>query len=167
MYLLTSTGKKIEEMLTTHEKHEIDEAIRLVPVRKAAGIEALKIVQEHRRWVSDESLTDIALYMGMSVEELDSVATFYNMIFRRPVGRHVILLCDSISCWVMGYESIQEYFKKNLGIGLGETTSDGRFTLLPNWCLGTCDCAPALMIDNDLHRNLSLNELDEVLKKYE
>ncbi len=154
-------------MLTTHEKHEIDEAIRLVPVRKAAGIEALKIIQEHRRWVSDESLNDIALYMGMSVEELDSVATFYNMIFRKPVGRHVILLCDSISCWVMGYEDIQEYFKKQLGIGLGETTSDGRFTLLPNCCLGTCDCAPALMIDNDLHRNLTIKQLEDILKKYE
>lgn len=154
-------------MLTTHEKNEIDEAIRLVPVRKAAGIEALKIIQEHRRWVSDESLNDIALYMGMSVEELDSVATFYNMIFRKPVGRHIILLCDSISCWVMGYEDIQEYFKKQLGIGLGETTSDGRFTLLPNCCLGTCDCAPALMIDNDLHRNLTIKQLEEILKKYE
>jgi len=154
-------------MLTKEEKHEIDEAIRLVPVRKAAGIEAMKIVQERRRWVSDESLNDIALYMGMSVEELDSVATFYNMIFRRPVGRHVILLCDSISCWVMGYEDIQEYFKKRLGIGLGETTTDGRFTLLPNVCLGTCDCAPALMIDNDLHRNLTIDQLEEILKKYE
>ena len=154
-------------MLTTEEKHEIDEAIRLVPVRKAAGIEAMKIVQEHRRWVSDESLNDIALYMGMSVEELDSVATFYNMIFRKPVGRHVILLCDSISCWVMGYEDIQEFFKKRLGIGLGETTIDGRFTLLPNCCLGTCDCAPALMIDNDLHRNLTLDQLEEILKKYD
>jgi NADH-quinone oxidoreductase subunit E len=161
------TGKKSKGMLTTHEKNEIDEAIRLVPVRKAAGIEALKIIQEHRRWVSDESLNDIALYMGMSVEELDSVATFYNMIFRKPVGRHVILLCDSISCWVMGYEDIQEYFKKHLGIGLGETTSDGRFTLLPNCCLGTCDCAPALMIDNDLHRNLTIKQLEDILKKYE
>ena len=154
-------------MLTTEEKHEIDEAIRLVPVRTAAGIEAMKIVQERRRWVSDESLSDIAVYMGMSVEELDSVATFYNMIFRKPVGRHVILLCDSISCWVMGYENIQEYFKKRLGIGLGETTTDGRFTLLPNCCLGTCDCAPALMIDNDLHRNLTIDQLEEILKKYE
>jgi NADH-quinone oxidoreductase subunit E len=154
-------------MLTTEEKHEIDEAIRLVPVRKAAGIEAMKIVQERRRWVSDESLNDIALYMGMSVEELDSVATFYNMIFRKPVGRHVILLCDSISCWVMGYENIQEYFKKRLGIGFGETTADGRFTLLPNCCLGTCDCAPALMIDNDLHRNLTIDQLEEILRKYE
>lgn len=154
-------------MLTSKEKHEIDEAIRLVPVRKAAGIEALKIVQEHRRWVSDESLHDIASYMHMSVEELDSVATFYNMIFRKPVGRHVILLCDSISCWVMGYEEIQEYFRKQLGIELGETTADGRFTLLPNCCLGTCDCAPAIMIDSDLHRNLTIGQLEDILKKYE
>ena len=154
-------------MLTTEEKIEIDHAISLVPVRKAAGIEALKIVQEHRRWISDESLRDIASYMDMSPEELDSVATFYNLIFRRPVGRHIILLCDSISCWVMGYESILQYLTKKLGIKHGETTADGRYTLLPNCCLGTCDCAPALMIDEDLYRNLTTDQLDEILAKYE
>jgi NADH-quinone oxidoreductase subunit E len=67
----------------------------------------------------------------------------------------------------MGYEHIQEYFKKTLGIGLGETTTDGRFTLLPNCCLGTCDCAPALMIDSDLYRNLTLEQLDDILKQYQ
>lgn len=154
-------------MLTAEEKHEIEKAISLVPVKKAAGIEALKIVQEHRRWVSDESLRDVAAFMDMSPEELDSVATFYNMIFRKPVGRHVILLCDSISCWVMGYERILEHLMKHLKIKYGETTTDGRYTLLPNCCLGTCDCAPALMIDNDLYRNLTIEELDEILKKYE
>jgi len=112
-------------------------------------------------------LQDIAAYMNMSVEELDSVATFYNMIFRKPVGRHVILLCDSISCWVMGYEDILEALKSRLGIKFGETTADGRFTLLPNVCLGTCDCAPALMIDNDLYRNLTGSQIDDILKKYE
>lgn len=154
-------------MLTTEEIHEIEKAISLVPVRKAAGIEALKIVQEHRRWVSDESLREVAAYMKMSPEELDSVATFYNMIFRRPVGRHVILVCDSISCWVMGYENILAHLTSHLGIKLGQTTKDDRFTLLPNCCLGTCDCAPALMIDNDLYRNLTTDQLDEILAKYE
>ncbi|HYG03957.1 MAG TPA: NAD(P)H-dependent oxidoreductase subunit E, partial [Chryseosolibacter sp.] len=86
-------------MLSPKEKAEIDKAISEVPVRKAAGIEALKIVQEHRRWISDESLQDVADYMKMSPAELDSVATFYNLLFRKPVGRHVILICDSISCW--------------------------------------------------------------------
>lgn len=154
-------------MLTAEEKLEIEKAISLVSVKKAAGIEALKIVQEHRKWVSDESLKDIARFMDMSPEELDSVATFYNLIFRKPVGRHVILLCDSISCWVMGYENILEHLTKQLKIKFGETTTDGRYTLLPNCCLGTCDCAPALMIDHDLYRNLTIDQLDEILKKYE
>jgi NADH-quinone oxidoreductase subunit E len=154
-------------MLTAEEKHEIEKAISLVPVRKAAGIEALKIVQERRKWVSDENLKDVADFMDMSPEELDSVATFYNLIFRKPVGRHVILLCDSISCWVMGYETILEHLTNELNIKYGETTPDGRYTLLPNCCLGTCDCAPALMIDNDLYRNLTTDQLDDILKKYE
>lgn len=154
-------------MLTTEEIHEIDKAISLVPVRKAAGIEALKVVQDRRRWVSDESLQDVAAYLRISPEELDSVATFYNMIFRRPVGRHIILLCDSISCWVMGYENILEHLTAHLGIGYGETTPDGKYTLLPNCCLGTCDCAPALMIDHDLYRNLTTDQLDEILQKYD
>lgn len=155
------------QMLTAEEKHEIEKAISLVPVKKAAGIEALKIVQERRRWVSDESLRDVAAFMEMSPEELDSVATFYNLIFRKPVGRHIILLCDSISCWVMGYENILEHLTTQLEIKYGETTKDGRYTLLPNCCLGTCDCAPALMIDNDLYRNLTIDQVDEILKKYE
>ena len=154
-------------MLTAEEKHEIEKAIQQVPVKKAACVEALKIVQEHRRWISDESLKEVAAFMDMSAEELDSVATFYNLIFRKPVGRHVILLCDSISCWVMGYEAIRDQLTRQLQIKYGETSSDGRFTLLPNPCLGTCDCAPALMIDNDLYRNIKVDQLDEILKKYE
>jgi len=154
-------------MLTAEEKKEINAAIHVVPYKKAACIEALKVVQNHRRWVSDESLKDIAAYMEMTTEELDSVATFYNLIFRKPVGRHIILVCDSISCWVMGYESLRDELTKLLEIKLGETSSDNRFTMLPNPCLGTCDCAPAMMIDNDLYRNITLDQLSNILKKYE
>ena len=153
-------------MLSQEEMHEIDQAIAQVPVRKAAGIEALKIVQSKRRWISDDTLKEVASYMEMSAEELDSVATFYNLLFRRPVGRHVILLCDSISCWVMGYENIRGALEEKLKITYGQTTDDERFTLLPNCCLGTCDCAPAMMIDNDLYRNLKLSELDGILSQY-
>ena len=153
-------------MLTIEEQNEIEKAISIVPVRKSACIEALKVVQQHRRWISDESLRDVADYMDMTPEELDSVATFYNLLFRKPVGRHIILLCDSISCWVMGYEQIRNTLIEKLGIKYGETTSDDRFTLLPNCCLGTCDTAPALMIDKDLYKNVRPEQLDEILKKY-
>ena len=154
-------------MLTKEERHDIDEAIRIVPYKQAACIEALKIVQEHRRWISDESLLDIAQYMEMSTAELDSVATFYNLIFRKPVGRHIILICDSISCYVLGYERLSAYIKNNLKIDYGATTADGRFTLRPNPCLGTCDHGPALMIDNDLYRDVAIEHLDAILNKYE
>lgn len=137
-----------------------------MPYPKAACVEALKIVQEHRRWISDASLAEVAEYLGMSVDELDSVATFYNLLFRKPVGRHVILVCDSISCWVMGYEQLQLALREKLGVDYGEMTGDGRFTMLPNPCLGTCDCAPALMVDGDLYRNVKLDELDDILARY-
>jgi NADH-quinone oxidoreductase subunit E len=153
-------------MLTLEEEHEIDEAIKVVPYRKAACIEALKIVQGHRRWISDESLREVAGYLHMSPEELDSVATFYNMIHRRPVGRHIILMCDSISCWIMGYEKLRDIVMDRLSIRYGETTHDNRFTLLPNPCLGTCDHAPALMIDNDLYQDVTADKLNEILEKY-
>lgn len=153
-------------MLSKEEIKEIEEAISIVPVRKAACIEALKVVQAHRRWISDDSLKDVAAYMNMTTEELDSVATFYNLLFRRPVGRHVILVCDSISCWVMGYEKVRDHLIQKLGIKYGQTTADDRFTLLPNCCLGTCDTAPAMMIDGDLYQNVTLAQLDEILSKY-
>jgi NADH-quinone oxidoreductase subunit E len=154
-------------MLSTEEIGEIEKEIRLVPVRKAACIEALKIVQHHRGWVSDETLKEVAQLMNMSAEELDSVATFYNLIYRQPVGRHVILLCDSISCWVMGYEKLRVQLIEKLGIRYGQTTADNRFTLLPNVCLGCCDGAPALMIDHDLYRDVTPDQLDEILNRYE
>lgn len=153
-------------MLSKEEIRRIDHEIALVPVRRAACIEALKIVQHHRGWISDESLHAIAAHMEMSAEELDSVATFYNLIFRKPVGRNIILLCDSISCYVMGYEKIYEHLQALLHIKFGETTSDDRFTLLPNPCLGCCDHAPTLMINQDTYRGLTNEKLDEILKEY-
>jgi len=153
-------------MLSQEEINEINHEISLYPVKSGACIEALKVVQKHRGWVEDEAIKDIARHLEMSAEEVDSVATFYNMIFRKPVGRNVILLCDSISCWLLGYEKLQDYFKNKLGIGFGETSKDGRFTLLPMPCLGTCDHAPALMINNDLHRDLTEEKLEQILKEY-
>ncbi|MFX1705227.1 NADH-quinone oxidoreductase subunit NuoE [Chitinophaga sp. CC14] len=153
-------------MLSAIEIEQITHEMQQVPVKKAACIEALKIVQGQRRWVSDESVADIAAILDMSTAEVDSVATFYNLIFRRPVGRHVILLCDSISCYVMGYTEIKQQLMELLQIKYGQTTPDERFTLLPNACLGTCDHAPAMMIDNDLYRDLTTASLPQILDQY-
>jgi NADH-quinone oxidoreductase subunit E len=153
-------------MLTPVEQNAINHEVSLLPHKKAAVIEALKIVQKERGWISDESVEAIAAHLEMSPAEVDSVATFYNLIFRKPVGRHIILLCDSITCYVMGYQSIYLALQQQLEIKFGETTLDNRFTLLPNACLGCCDHAPALMIDNDLYRDVKVEDLGTVLQNY-
>jgi NADH-quinone oxidoreductase subunit E len=152
-------------MLTEEERREIEEELGHYSQKRAACIEALKIVQRHRGWISDE-IADIAEMLDMSVDELDNVATFYSLIFRKPVGRHVILICDSVSCWVTGYDPLRDHIEKRLGIGLGETTADGRFTLLPTACLGACDLAPVMMIDDILYGNLTPDKIDELLAKH-
>jgi NADH-quinone oxidoreductase subunit E len=152
--------------LSAEERQEIEAEFARYPTKRTVCIDAMKIVQRHRGWVSDESLQDIAQLLGMSLDELDGVATFYNLLFRRPVGRHVVLLCDSVSCWIMGYDRLRERLCSKLGARLGETTADGRFTLLPIVCLGTCDHAPAMMVDEDLHRDLNPDTAEQALDSY-
>ena len=154
-------------MLSDTERHEIEHEIAILPRRSGACVEALRTVQRHRGWVDDTAVGDIAEFLGMSKEDVDSVATFYNLIHRRPVGRHVIHLCTSVTCWILRYREIESALRRELGIGLGETTDDDRFTLLPIQCLGDCDHAPALMVDDDLHHDLSPDDLPSILGRYD
>jgi len=151
-------------MLTAEERQEIEAELAHYPTKQAVCIDAMKIVQRHRGWVSDESILAIAELLEMSPSDLDGVATFYNLIFRRPVGRHVIMLCDSVSCWIMGYERIRAHLTEQLGIEFGETTPDNRFTLLPIVCLGACQHAPALLVDNELHGDVDAAKIDILLE---
>jgi NADH-quinone oxidoreductase subunit E len=153
-------------MLTEEEIKEIKEEIKQYPYPAVACIDALKIVQHHRGWISDESVKDIAQLLCISNEEVDGVATFYSRIYRKPVGRNVILICDSVSCMIMGYESLYDFISKKLGIGFGGTTTDGRFTLLPISCLGDCDNAPVMMINNEHFNRLTTDKIDELLERY-
>jgi NADH-quinone oxidoreductase subunit E len=153
-------------MLTAEEREEIESEFEHYPARRAVCIDAMKIVQKHRGWLSDESLRDIAELLEMSLSELDGIATFYNLLLRKPVGRHVIWICDSVSCWIMGYERQRAAIESRLGIGLGQTTTDDRYTLLPIVCLGCCDRAPAMMVDEDLHTDLTTERIDGILERY-
>ena len=154
-------------MLSEEERREIEAELAHYPCKRAVCIDAMRIVQRRRGWVSDESIQEIAAFLEMSATDLDSVATFYNLIFRKPVGRHVIMVCDSVSCWVMGSERLRAHLTARLGIRMGETTADNRFTLLPIVCLGCCDRAPAMMIGDDLHANLDPPEkVNAILEAY-
>jgi NADH-quinone oxidoreductase subunit E len=151
------------QYLTASEMAEIDHEISIMETREAAGIEALKIVQANRGWINDDSLTAIAQYLKMSTAELEGVATFYNLIYRQPVGKYVIHLCNSISCHLTGYDEILQTIKQYLSIDYGQTTADGLFTLLSNVCLGGCDKSPVMMIGDKHYQQLNVEKTIEVL----
>jgi NADH-quinone oxidoreductase subunit E len=154
-------------MLSDMERSEIERTLSQYPTRQAACIDAMQIVQRHRGWVSDESLRDLSELLGMRADELEGVATFYNLIFRRPVGRHVILVCNSVTCWMLGADALRDCVAAAANVGVGETGADGRFTVLPIVCLGACDHAPALMVDGDLHRDVEPAHVEEILRGYQ
>ncbi len=154
-------------MLSETERQEVKNVLTHYRDSRSAVIEALKIVQTNRGWVPDETLPDLGELLGMTAHEIDSLATFYSLIFRKPVGRHVILACDSVSCWILGADQLRDALFERLDIGFGETTADGRFTLLPICCIGSCEEAPALMIDEDRHGNVAPDRLEEILSAYE
>ena len=144
----------IDSFLSEEELQEIDAELEHVPYKSGAAIDALKIVQSKRGWISDESLAAIAKHLEMSIDELEGIATFYNLIYRRPVGKKVILFCDSVSCWICGCEKALEKVSDVLKIGYGETTTDEKYTLLPVPCLGACDRAPVMMVGDELITDL-------------
>lgn len=151
--------------LSDSEKQQIDAALSHVSQASGASsrtslggisIEALKIVQQHRGWVSDGALNAISDYTKIPVADLDSVATFYNLIFRKPVGKVVLHPCDGISCDLMGGKEVRNYICRTLKIGNAQTTDDNQFTLIPLPCLGACDKAPVMIAAQKLYENLNI-----------
>ncbi len=161
-----SESMELINALSQAEIDAIEEEISHLPDRESAAIEALQIIQQARGWVSDESLAAAARLLNMSPASLDSIATFYNLIHRRPVGRHVVMICDSVSCFVMDGEGLRDRVQRELGIGLGETTPDDRFTLLPIVCLGACDRAPVLMVDDEVFGVGEVDDLSAVFGRF-
>lgn len=122
-------------------------------------------LQGHYGYLSDEAIEEAAGLLGMSPLEIEEVATFYTFLYREPVGKYVIHVCDSVICWMDGYESIKDYLCKKLDIDLGETTADGLFTLLPVCCIGYCDRSPAMLINRKVYGHLTPQKIDEILEK--
>lgn len=169
MKIVTDKTPKVavETILTADEIVGIDEYIHHYPQARAAVLDALKLVQKRNGWVDDAQVQAIANMLQIPVSDVDGVATFFNRIYRSPVGRHVILLCDSIACYLTGFEAVEKELKAQLGIEYGQTTPDGRFTLLPICCLGNCDKGPAILIDEDTYGPVEAHEVAKLLEQYQ
>jgi NADH-quinone oxidoreductase subunit E len=145
-------------------KTELQARVATSVTPREAAVDVMKELQRHYGWLTDEAVTEAARILGLSALQVEELATFYEMIYRRPVGKLVIHVCDSISCWNMGGETLLQQLAAHLGISVGETTSDGMFTLLPCCCLGNCGQAPTIMIGDNLYGQLTLEKAVEVLE---
>lgn len=147
---------------------ETEQTIRSLIVHHGGGlpaaVAALKAVQARYRWVSDARLARTADLLGLDVAELEGLATFYSLIFRHPVGERVLFLCDSISCYLNGAERLHAAVKQALGIDFGQTTPDGRTTLVNICCIGACDRAPAAMCGRRLIGPVDPDNLADLLE---
>ncbi len=149
-------------------KKQIDsfraEAQRLEHPREMV-IDVLRGIQDHYGWVPDEGVELAADILGVTPIEVEEVATFYDKIYRQQVGRYPIHICDSVCCWSRGGEEIATHLQHQLGVELGQTTSDGLFTLLPTCCLGGCGRAPSIMVGRRFYGNLSCDGLDQIISE--
>ena len=152
-----------EELLSPKQIEAFGERAAASAHPREMVIDVLRAIQNANGWVPDSGVVLAAEILGLSPLQVEEVATFYDKIYRRPVGRKVIHVCDSIACWSRGGENLYRHLQERLGIAPGETTADGVFTLLPTCCLGACDEAPAMLIGLKLYERLSAERIDEIL----
>ena len=146
------------------EKSLVEKIIHADHARELV-VDVMLALQDHYGYLNDEAVEEVAVLLGMSPLEVEEVATFYTFIYREPVGKFVIHVCDSVICWMDGYESLKEYLCKKLEIDVGGTTADGLFTLLPVCCIGYCDQSPAMLINREVYGHLTTQNIDAILEK--
>lgn len=139
--------------------HELKQRVADAVTPREAAVDVMKELQRHYGWLTDEAVGEAAALLGLSPLQVEELATFYEMIYRRPVGRTVLHVCDSISCWSMGGETLLGSLVQALGIPVGGTTPDGSLTFLPCSCLGNCGDGPAIMIGERLHGPVTLRDV--------
>ncbi len=152
-------------MIPDKLREELEKRVAAAVHPREAAVALMKEMQRYYGWLSDEALAEAAEILGLTPLQLEELATFYEMIYRRPVGKRVIHVCDSISCWAMGGESLLQHLAHHLGIAVGETTADDKFTLLPCCCLGNCGESPTMMVGDNIYGNLTLEKTVEILQQ--
>jgi NADH-quinone oxidoreductase subunit E len=142
----------------------IEETVLRYPEKRAALLPVLHLLQRELGFISPEAGTWAAEYLGIEPIRVREVLSFYTLLRRAPAGKYVIQVCRNLSCHLAGSDDLLARLEAKLGISAGETTADGRFTLLASECLGNCDHAPCLMINDDDHGPVTMDKLDEILK---
>ncbi len=128
------------------------------------AVDVMFALQQYYGHLSDEALRDGAHLLGMTPLEMEELATFFDFIYREPVGKYVLHVCDGVVCWMNGYDRVVDYLSRKLDLKAGETTPDGLFTLLPTACIGYCDLSPAMLVNGRPYGPLTPEKIDDILQ---
>lgn len=158
-------GLKSALAFTPENMKRYEEVLTHYPTRQAALIPALHIAQEQWGWVSDEVIDYVADLMELPAAHIKGVVSFYTMLYKKPVGKHMIWSCCTLPCALRGALNTTGYLEKKLGIRSGETTEDGRFTLMKMECLAACDRAPVLQVDGEYYYEMTPDKINDLLDK--
>ena len=151
-------------MLTDKSKEEIRRIRDEYPDPDSALLPALYLAQhDYGGWLPEEAIEDVAAVMGLTPARVGAMASFYTLFHREPVGRHVIYVCTNVACSLLGAQHLLDYLGEKLGIQVGETSADGRFTLMEVECLGSCGTGPMMQVDDQYYENLTEDKIDQVL----
>jgi NADH-quinone oxidoreductase E subunit len=150
-------------MLSDATRGKIETLKQRYPQTRSALIPSLYLAQEEVGYVSHDVLRELACIFGLFPNEVYEVASFYTMFFKKPAGKYVIHVCTNISCLLCRGEEIMAHLQARLGIKPGDTTPDGRFTLLEVECLASCGTAPVVQINGDYCENVTTAKLDQIL----
>lgn len=164
----TQIDRRDQPYLTDELKQKLEaEVLTRYPTRRAATLPVLHALQEAHGWLPYQAIEEAAAFLGVEASETLDTATFYEEYWLKPHGKYVIWLCQSLSCELMGEGSLTDRVKKKLGIDVGETTEDGKFTLMKVECLGSCGTAPCALVNEKLHENLTIENFEQVLDSLE
>ena len=154
-----------ENLLTEQQLESFRKRAESIAHPRELIIDILRAIQDRNGWVPDEGVEITSGLLGLSPLQVEEVATFYDKIYRQPVGKLVIHVCDSICCWSLGGEEVYHELQSLLGVHPGETTADGVFTLLPTCCLGMCGKAPAMTVGPRSYERVAPEQVAEILKQ--
>jgi len=143
---------------------EMDRHIAKYPVKRSSILPLMFIVQRERGYLDAPAVAYLAKRLDLRTTDIWEVATFYSMIYTKPIGKYHIQVCKTLSCKLLGSGKITKHCSEKLGIKVGETTPDGKFSLSEVECLGSCGTAPMFQINFDYHENLTPERVDEILE---
>ncbi len=150
-------------MISEQARQRMRDLAARYPVARSAVMPSLHIAQQEEGYISQAGLQAVANVLNMTVDDVESVATFYTMYYQKPQGQKVIKICNSISCYLRNCDPLIAHFEQRLGIKVGETTADGNYTLMTVECLASCSTAPALQVNGEFVENVTLERADELL----